>query len=277
MPPKSARLAELRTLQPGKCLHWLSERTPYMKEIHISVNGIIKLLQGLKPDKAPGPDRIKPLLLQKLCLEIAPIMKVIFSRSLDDGSLPPDWFKANVSPVFKKGEKSSPSNYRPISLTCILCKILEHIITSNTVKHFDDNKILYDFQHGFLAKRSCETQPIMLVEELHQNMRAGKQTDVYCLISVKRLIVNHEKLIYKLHGYGMRGNTLTWIKAFLNGRSQTVVLEGDCSEEVPVISGVLQGSVFGPILLGLYKWPARQGKISDETFCRWHGCLTSNN
>ena len=167
-----------------------------MKEIHISVNGIIKLLQGLKPDKAPGPHRIKPLLLQKLCLEIAPIMKVIFSRSLDDGSLPPDWFKANVSPVFKKGEKSSPSNYRPISLTCILCKILEHIITSNTVKHFDDNKILYDFQHGFLAKRSCETQPIMLVEELHQNMRAGKQTDVYCLISVKRLIKSIMRSLY---------------------------------------------------------------------------------
>ena len=73
-----------------------------MKEIHISVNGIIKLLQGLKPNKAPGPDRIKLLLLQTLCLEIAPILQVIFSRSLDEGSLPPDWLKANVSPVFKK-------------------------------------------------------------------------------------------------------------------------------------------------------------------------------
>ena len=117
----------------------------------ISVNGIIKLLHGLNPDKAPGPDRIKPLLLQKLCLEIAPILQVIFSRSLDEGSLPPDWLKANVSPVFKKGEKSSTSNYRSISLTCILCRILEHIITSNIVKHFDDSKILYDFQHGFRA------------------------------------------------------------------------------------------------------------------------------
>ena len=178
-----------------------------------------------KAYKAPGPDRIKPLLLQKLCLEIAPILQVIFSKSLDEGSLPPDWLKANVSPVFKKGEESSPSNYRHISLTCILFKILQHIITSNIVKDLDDIKILYDLQHGFRAKRSCETQLIVLVEELHQNMKAGKQTDVILLDFSKAFDkVNHEKLIYKLHGYGIRGKTLTWIKAFLNGRSQTVVL-----------------------------------------------------
>ena len=79
-----------------------------MQEINISVNGIMKLLQGLKPDKAPGPDRIKPLLLQKLCCEIAPILQVIFSKSLQEGSLPSDWLKANVSRVFKKGNKTCP-------------------------------------------------------------------------------------------------------------------------------------------------------------------------
>ena len=125
-----------------------------MKEINISVNGIMKLLQGLKPDKAPGPDRIKRLFLQKLCCEIAPILQVIFSKSLQEGSLPSDWLKANVSPVFKKGDKTCPANYRPISLTCILCKLLEHIVTSTVVKHLDQNKILYDLQHGFRAKRS---------------------------------------------------------------------------------------------------------------------------
>ena len=175
----------------------------------------------------PGPDRINPQLLQKLSLEIAPILQAIFSRSLVEGFLPSDWLKANVSPIFKKGDKSFLANYRLISLTCIICKLMEHIITSNLVKHLDRNQILYDLQHGFRAKRSCETQLTMLIDELHQNLQDSKQTDIILLDFSKAFDkVSHEKLIYKLHGYGIRGKTLRWIKSFLNGRSQTVVLEG---------------------------------------------------
>ena len=213
-----------------------------MQELNISVNGIMKLLQGLKPDKASGLNRIKPLLLQKLCCKIAPILRVIFSKSLQEGSIPSDWLKANVLPVFKKGDKTCPASYRLISLTCILRK-LEHVVTSNVVKHLDQKTILYDLQHGLFAKKSCETQLTTLIEGLHQNLKEGIQTDVILLDFSKTFDkMSPEKLIHKLYGYGIRGRLLSWIKAFLNGRSQNVVLERDCSEEVPMNSGVPQGS-----------------------------------
>ena len=166
----------------------------------------------MKPDKAPGPDKIRPLLLQKLSLEIVPILQVIFSKSLAEGSLPSEWRKANVSPIFKKGDKSSPSNYLPMSLTCILCKIFEYIVASNLVKHLNGNQILYDLQHGFRLKRSCETQLTMLIRDLHKNLKDDKQTDDKLLDFSKAFDkVTHEMFILKLQNYRITGTTLSWI------------------------------------------------------------------
>ena len=103
-------------------------------------------------------------------------------------------------PQFSKGGKSDPSNYRPISLTCVLCKILEHIVASSVAKHFTELDILYDLQHGFRGKRPCETQLIMLVDELAKNMQMVRQTDLILLDFSKPFDkVAHEKLILKLH------------------------------------------------------------------------------
>ena len=108
-------------------------------------------------------------------------------------------------------------------------------------------------QHSFREKRSCETQLIMLIDELAKNMQIGKQTDLILLDFSKAFDkVAHEKLLLKLHHYGIRGDTLKWIKDFLDNRKQAVVINGINSEKIQISSGVPQGSVLGPILLLAY-------------------------
>ena len=190
-----------------------------MKPLTLSTNGILKLLKDLNPHKAAGPDHIKPLVLKELRDVLAPVIHIILQTSMDTGRVPSDWKNANVCPIFKKGDKCEPSNYRPISLTCVLCKLLEHIVASNLIGHLDNNGILYDLQHGFRSKRSCETQLVMLLEDLLRNTIEGQQTDLILLDFSKAFDkVNHAKLLYKLQQYGIRHETLQWIEAFLSNR-----------------------------------------------------------
>ena len=149
-----------------------------MPDIDIFLHGILKLLLNLKPGKAAGPDNLRLALLKELREEIAPILQVIFTRSFETGKLPADWCRVNVTPLFKKGEKSLAASYYTVRspLLCILCKVLEHIIASNLVKHLDGRGLMYDLQHGFRERRSCETQLIMLVEDLSRKASLGKQT-----------------------------------------------------------------------------------------------------
>ena len=167
--------------------------------------------------------------------------------------LPDDWKKANVTAVFKKGDRHSAANYRPVSLTSICCKLQEHVITSSIMKHLSKNEILTDGQHGFRPKRSCETQLITLVHEIAANLESGTQTDLIILDFSKAFDkVPHERLLRKLSHYGIRGRTHSWIRELLSNRQQEVMVDGAVSDPAPVVSGVPQGTVLGPILFLIF-------------------------
>ena len=117
----------------------------------------------------------------------------------------------------------------------------------------DKYNLLYDLQHDFRSKRSCETQLVTLIKDLMRNSIAGDQTDLVLLDFSKAFDkISHQKLLLKLHRYGIRGPTLKWIQAFLSDRTQTVVIDNEKSATVPVTSRVPQGSVLGPILFLIY-------------------------
>ena len=225
--------------------------SPYSSMMNITIRskGVEKLLSNLQPDKATGPDMIPARLLKQLSAEIAPALALVFQSSLDCGRVPRDWTMAHVVPLFKKGDKSTASNYRPVSLTSICSKALEHILHSNIMDHLEEHDILTDAQHGFRCKRSCETQLIATIQELARGLSEDRQIDVILLDFAKAFDkVPHQRLLYKLNYYGIRGQTLSWIESFLHDRKQHVLVEGAKSDEAQVTSGVPQGTVLGPLL-----------------------------
>ena len=131
-----------------------------MNKIKVSEKGVLKLMSKLNENKATGPDDIPGKLLKLCSKELSPVFTILFQASLDQGTIPEDWKLANIVPLYKKGDRKTPENYRPVSLTSIPCKLLEHIIHSSVMDHLEKYNVLTDIQHGFRHKRSCESQLI---------------------------------------------------------------------------------------------------------------------
>ena len=201
------------------------DESPYLdiQPISITYADVSQLLTTLDVHKAPGPDKIPSHLLQLASQEIAPVLTLIINSSLHQGELPMDWKRANIVPVFKKGDKTLASNYRPILLTSISCKIMEHLIHTHLFSHLESINILCDRQHGFRPRRSCESQLITTVNNISKSLDSGFQIDIIFLDLSKAFDkVPHHRLCNKLSYYGIRGELLTWLQNFLIGRHQQV-------------------------------------------------------
>lgn len=215
--------------------------------------GVLAQLKTLNLYKATGPDDISPRLLKELAETLADPLTDFFQKSLTRSEVPQDWEMARVTPLFKKGDRYMASNYRPISLTCVTCKVLEHIVTSQLTRFLENNNKLNKYQHGFRSKRSCESQLTEMVCDISKMMDDGQEVDAIFLDFSKAFDkVDHVNLIQKLKKIGANDQTTNWIKSLLHGRTQTVVADGHSSSPCEVTSGVPQGSVVGPILFLVY-------------------------
>ena len=222
-------------------------------ELVFGPSKIKKILGNLKEKSGGGPDDLPPIFFKKCKDILSVILSSLFQVCYNWAFLPPIWLSAIITPRYKKGDKADIKNYRPISLTCIACKVMETVIKDYMMSKFQQCGLLSKNQHAFLKKHSTTTNLLDSTRDWVSALRRFSCVDV-AYIDFSRAFdsIIHSKLLAKLSAYGVSGPLHMWIAAFLRDREQYVRIENCLSPTVCVRSGVPQGSVLGPILFILY-------------------------